>query len=163
MPRPNDVGVGVCVALLNADRRVLLLKRKGAHAEGLWALPGGWIERKDTNPLDTVRREALEEVGVSVTDADFAGFTSVDHKDIGVRCITLYYVSYPHQWHGVPTIKEPSKASEMTWEVVEDLLGWNDEDPHMDESTLFPNLLQGLTQILNLDSYGETFDDFGLR
>jgi ADP-ribose pyrophosphatase YjhB (NUDIX family) len=48
MSRPNNVGVGVAMLVVNTtDETVLLLKRKGAHAEGTWACPGGWIDFED--------------------------------------------------------------------------------------------------------------------
>lgn len=47
--------------------RVLLTQRKkGAHLEGLWELPGGKIDA-DEDPRDALVRELREELGIEVT------------------------------------------------------------------------------------------------
>jgi len=49
----RSVPVGIGVVLLEAtdnafsdvaESRVLIGRRKGSHAAGTWALPGGWLE-----------------------------------------------------------------------------------------------------------------------
>ncbi len=52
------------IALLDAQRRVLLLKRPPeVHCGGFWSLPGG-KQREGETPLACARRELLEETGI---------------------------------------------------------------------------------------------------
>ena len=51
-----------------ASTRVLLGKRWRAAGEGQWALPGGHVEWNES-PLETARRELLEETGLMGGDA----------------------------------------------------------------------------------------------
>ena len=60
-PRPQ-VGVGV---IFIRDGRVFLAKRHGAHGEDTWASAGGHLENGETLE-DCARREAMEELGVTV-------------------------------------------------------------------------------------------------
>ena len=58
------VGVGVVFV---RQGRVFLAKRRGAHGEDTWASAGGHLEFGETLE-DCVRREAMEELGVTVGD-----------------------------------------------------------------------------------------------
>lgn len=109
MARPNDVGVGVAVIIVDAAKNYLLLKRQGAHAANTWAVPGGWVDRTDTSLLDVVRREAKEEVNVTVLDAVQVGVTTEDHPDKGFRSVTVYFLCT--NWYGPVRIMEPEKCS----------------------------------------------------
>ncbi|HNA62172.1 MAG TPA: NUDIX domain-containing protein [Rhabdochlamydiaceae bacterium] len=55
------IGVG-CV--VERDGMVLLGQRKGAHAEGFWAFPGGHLEFGETVEA-CARRELVEETGLT--------------------------------------------------------------------------------------------------
>ena len=92
MPRPENVGVGIAVVILDRDGRVLLLRRSGAHAAGRWSVPGGWVDAEDASLLDAVRREAREEVEVEVVEAHQVGATTEYHEDLGVRTVTVYFL-----------------------------------------------------------------------
>lgn len=115
MPRPNDVGVGVAVCILNREGKALMMKRQGAHAAGKWSFPGGWVDRADKTLLDVVKREALEEAGIVILDAVQVGATTEDHPDLGVRTVTIYFLCPYADWAGIPSLKEPHKCSEMDW------------------------------------------------
>ena len=54
--------MGVDIAILNEDSEVLVLKKSD---DGLWCLPGGWMDVGET-PLETARREVREEAGVEI-------------------------------------------------------------------------------------------------
>lgn len=138
MARPNDVGFGVCVALLDANEsEILLMKRQGSHAAGTWAFPGGWVDRSDTSLLDVAKREAMEELGVTVEEAEQVGCTTEDHPDKGFRGVTLYFLAT--KWHGSVSIKEPDKCSELLWHPI-----------HSDLPTpLFPGLSEGIGLVMD--------------
>jgi 8-oxo-dGTP diphosphatase len=114
MPRPSDVGVGVAALILNENNEILLLKRKGAHADGCWAVPGGWLERRDANIKKCVERECLEEVALKIDGGELFTVTTEDHKDLQCRTVTLYYLTHV-SLKDPPIIMEPDKASELDW------------------------------------------------
>lgn len=135
MPRPNDVGVGICVIVRNIRGQVLLMKRAGAHAAGCWAGPGGWVDRSDEDLEDAVRRELQEEVGLELTNepALFCA-TTEDQQDLECRTVTLYYLV--DWWLGEPRILEPNKCSELGWFSLREL-----------PQPLFPGLEDVLTRL----------------
>jgi 8-oxo-dGTP diphosphatase len=64
-PTPRD---GASIALFK-DRKVLLVRRKHAPFAGLWSLPGGKAEGRET-PRETACRELMEETGI---ESEIAG------------------------------------------------------------------------------------------
>lgn len=131
MPRPNDVGVGVAAVIVR-DKKVLLLKRKGAHAAGKWSVPGGWIDRVDISIPTVVAREIHEETGLYVTETQLYTVTMEDHEDLNCRTVTVYHRVW--EVSGEPKIMEPEKCSEIGW------FSW-DEIVKLD---LFPGLMNVL-------------------
>lgn len=126
MPRPNDVGVGVAVAIINPDGQVLLGRRKGAHGAGQWAFPGGWIDREDGSIKAACLREVQEETGVVISWRSASRIqrlieTSNDYPTNGFRAITLFYtVSISVQEAGAIKNMEPDKCAEWRWVSVDD-------------------------------------------
>ncbi len=57
--------VGVGVAVVDADNRILLIKRGTEPGRGLWAVPGGKV-RWGEGMREAARREVLEETGLEV-------------------------------------------------------------------------------------------------
>ena len=53
----------VCIVLMDADGRLLLVKRGVAPKAGMWCLPGGFIETDET-PEQAALRELREETGL---------------------------------------------------------------------------------------------------
>ena len=64
--RPQ-VGVGV---IFVRDGKVFLAKRHGAHGEDTWASAGGHLENGESLE-ECARREAMEELGVTVGELEF--------------------------------------------------------------------------------------------
>jgi ADP-ribose pyrophosphatase YjhB (NUDIX family) len=151
MARPDNVGVGVCIALVNSDGKLLLMRRQGSHAAGTWSIPGGWIDRMDTTLLDVVKREAMEELGVTVLDAEQVGVTTEDHPERGFRTVTVYFLA--GRWTGPVSIKEPSKCSEILWHPL-----------HLELPTpQFPGLAEGIAFVKSRFALGSSNDDRLLR
>lgn len=118
MPRPNDVGVGAIVLLFDKQDRVLLGKRKGSHRAGVWAAPGGWMDRGDVSSLDTVQRELREETGIEMPPWTTEVFWTVeDHPEAGFQTVSLYHVGFvPDGTHA--ELREPEKCEEWRWMSV---------------------------------------------
>ncbi len=76
----NYPRVGVA-AIVQRNGQVLLIKRKGAHGSGSWAVPGGHLEYGESLEECAVR-ETHEEVGIEISDVSFAAITN----DIFLGC-----------------------------------------------------------------------------
>ena len=62
-------------AVVERDRRVLLLRRAIEPARGRWTFPGGYVDRGEPVPAAAVR-EAFEEAGVRITLGELLGVYS---------------------------------------------------------------------------------------
>ncbi len=70
------IQVGCAVAVVvTSKQNVLIGKRVSANNGFEWQLPGGWIEAQES-PLQTARREVLEETGLHLHDPVFVGITN---------------------------------------------------------------------------------------
>lgn len=139
MPRDKRCGYGVAIACLREDK-VLLIRRKGAHREGYWALPGGWVDFGET-PEEACRRELEEEFGLRIPPHFgphyFHNHTEQHETDGGlIQSLSLYYSCDPL---GEPRIKEPHKCSEIRWVDLHDPDSW--------PSPLFPGLRDALIEL----------------
>ena len=103
--------VGVGVLVFRGDR-VLLGLRRGAHGAGTWSPPGGHLEYGE-EPAECVRREALEETGLTLSHVDFAGITNDIFEAEGRHYVTLFYRT--DQSTGEPTVCEPEKCDAWQW------------------------------------------------
>lgn len=72
MQPPKLFNLGVKGVITNSDREILLLKRQmKASLEGfIWDLPGGLIEEGE-NERETLKREVLEETGLTIEVGKF--------------------------------------------------------------------------------------------
>ena len=68
------VGVG---AILVRNGKVLMGKRKNAHGEGSWALPGGHLEFGESLE-ECATRETYEETGIIISATDFIPVSSTN-------------------------------------------------------------------------------------
>lgn len=57
-------------------REVLVVRRAGAPAKGLWTLPGGRVEVGETL-VEAVRREVIEETALTVEVVGLAGYREI--------------------------------------------------------------------------------------
>jgi len=82
--------------LLIKDDKILLIKKKTGPYDGLLDLPGGTIE-KDEKPIEALKREFKEEVGINILDCSLFDADSVSFKwnyhdeIINVHHIGIFY------------------------------------------------------------------------
>ena len=107
--------VGVGVVFVREDR-VFLARRQGAHGEETWASAGGHLEWGETLE-ECARREALEELGVTVGNLQFLCFSNIIAYD-------RHYVDV--EFLGdigdqEPQLAEPEAFSESGWFPLDNL------------------------------------------
>ncbi|MEV6968866.1 non-canonical purine NTP pyrophosphatase [Hamadaea sp. NPDC051192] len=106
--------IDVHLILRRADGAILLLRRdRTGYGDGMLALPSGHLERDET-AAEAVRREAMEEVGVAVDQADLR-LLHVLHRagDGGSDRLGLFYLA--DRWTGSAVNAEPGRCSELVW------------------------------------------------
>ncbi len=82
----NAVGAAVLIESANG---VLLVQRKGEPYQGHWMLPAGFVEYGE-RPDETAIREALEEVGLTVTLTGLVGTYFGDDDPRNVAILLVY-------------------------------------------------------------------------
>ena len=104
----------VAIALIDAQGRVLLQKRRaGRRHGGLWEFPGGKVERGETPELALVR-EIAEELGIAVAPGDLYAEGEVAEQfapgnDRPPLVLKLYRCS---RWSGEPCCLD---ADQIGW------------------------------------------------
>ena len=109
MSKEPRVGVAL---IIEYDDHVLLIKRKGSHGEGTWAVPGGHLEFGES-PEECARREAKEEVNVDVTDVRFRAITNDVFEAEGKHYITIWMQGTLKS--GEPIINAVNEVAEVGW------------------------------------------------
>jgi len=108
------IGVGVIVI---KDSKVLLGKRRGAHGNGTWALPGGHLEWGESLEA-CAHREVLEECNVYITNIRRGSFTNDIFEDSNKHYVTLFMIADYEL--GELRVCEPDKCEQWGW------FDWND-------------------------------------
>lgn len=80
------------VALVTDGDRILLGKRGVMPKKGMWALPGGFLENGE-EPEAGLRREMMEEIGVSIKDPTVSGIFVDTYIEEDNYVICLCYVA----------------------------------------------------------------------
>ena len=136
---PKPTASAVCLE----DDRVLLARRAIEPYRGFWALPGGFVE-EDEHPLDTLRREVAEEIGVEVTPRAFIGSWLDKYAAKGDPRSTLNLYWAARVVAGEPRVSD--EVSEVLWFALDEL-------PSEDEIA-FRNVPQVLAAVvLDRDRY----------
>lgn len=105
--------VGVTTLVLR-DRKVLLHKRKGKHAPGMWAGPGGHLELFEDIKVAALR-ELAEEVGpdMVITEPAFWTVSNTKFYDEGKHYVVIIMVA---NWvSGEAVVMEPDKCECWGW------------------------------------------------
>jgi 8-oxo-dGTP diphosphatase len=120
----KQVGVGMGVIIWK-DGKILLGKRKGSHAAGSYAIPGGSMEYGE-DFHDTAAREVMEETGMTLVGPVVnIGFTNDKFLDEGKHFVGLFVRATG--FVGEPQNMEPHKCE-----------GWGWYDPKELPQPLFP-------------------------
>lgn len=103
--------------IVNADGRLLLIRRRVAERDLAWALPGGKIESGES-PGEAAAREALEETGLRVRASGQLGERI--HPDTGRR---IAYIAC-RLLDGVARPASPREVAAVAWVASEQLLDY---------------------------------------
>jgi ADP-ribose pyrophosphatase YjhB (NUDIX family) len=82
------------VALIEADDRVLLIRRAVDPARGRWALPGGYMDAGEL-PVAALQREVSEEVGIDIDVGQLLGIFPMMNSGGASLGIVLAYSARP--------------------------------------------------------------------
>jgi 8-oxo-dGTP diphosphatase len=109
--------VGVAVFIWR-DGKVIMNERRGSHGHGTWSIPGGHLEFGETWE-ECAKREAMEEVGVELTNVRFLAATNDLFADAGKHYISIWLEA---DWaSGEPVSREPEKVIDVQWRSLADL------------------------------------------
>jgi 8-oxo-dGTP diphosphatase len=98
-------------AIVTRDGAVLMGRRRGAHGAGTYAFPGGKPDPGE-DPGETVRRELLEETGLTARSVDPVAWSSDVIADSAQHYITLHHLVNAE---GEPEVREPDKVEDWRW------------------------------------------------
>ena len=113
------------VFLRRGDEVLLQLRRDTGYYDDHWAAgAAGHVEQYES-VFDAARREASEELGISVASADLLPLTAMHrthpgHAPIDER-VDFFFTA--RAWSGEPRVVEPEKAASLQWAPLADLPG----------------------------------------
>ena len=115
-PRPAPE-LAVSAAIFR-DGNVLVVRRVGAPARGLWTLPGGRVEVGETL-VEAVRREVSEETALTIDVAGLAGYREIILTDaVGDRGRHFVILPFAARWIS-GEIALNDELSDARWTAVE--------------------------------------------
>jgi 8-oxo-dGTP diphosphatase len=127
-PRPSVTVDVVVLSIVDAELRVLLVRRAEHPFKGDWALPGGFVrvgdDRNDQGEdLDAAAaRELFEETGLATTDVHFEQLAAFGRagRDPRLRVISVAYYALLRP-DLVPLVRAGGDAAHVEWHAVERL------------------------------------------
>ena len=117
-PGHDTIGVGVGVLIFDDAGQVFLARRGEAarNEQGTWEFPGGRIEFGE-RMQDAIRREILEEYGITITiTAELGAF---DHILENEHWVSITFIGRYES--GTPAILEPEKCNAIGWFALDQL------------------------------------------
>ncbi len=117
---PDRPWVGIGVAVLDAEERVLLVQRGKPPRLGLWSLPGG-AQHLGERAEAAARRELMEETGIEVGPLILAAVVdAVTHDAAGVVHYHYTIVDYCARWSGGEA-RPGDDVAAVAWARTEEL------------------------------------------
>jgi 8-oxo-dGTP diphosphatase len=119
-PRPTPE-LAVSAAIFRAHE-VLVVRRAGAPAKGLWTLPGGRVEVGETL-VEAVHREVMEETALTVEVIGLAGYREIIlPQAVGERGRHFVILPFAARWiSGAAVLND--ELSDGSWMDVESVAG----------------------------------------
>ncbi len=108
----------VCAIVEDGDDRILLGRRARPPDQGLWDTPGGFVEEYE-HPLDALRRELLEETGLTIEPTRFLGVWMESYGDTPDADSTLNLFWTVRIVSGEPVAADD--VSELRWFGVDEI------------------------------------------
>lgn len=106
------------VALIEADQRVLLIRRAVEPARGQWALPGGYMDAGEL-PVAALQREVSEEVGLDVDIGALVEIFPMVNRGGASLGIVLAYRAHPR--NGAALLTAGDDVDQAAWFSAEEL------------------------------------------
>jgi 8-oxo-dGTP diphosphatase len=117
-PKPE---LAVSAAIFR-DGDVLLVRRAGAPAKGLWTLPGGRVEVGETL-VAAVKREVLEETALSIDVIGLAGYReSILPQAVGDRGRHFVILPFAARWIS-GEVKLNDELDDSRWLTIDAVAG----------------------------------------
>lgn len=102
--------------LVSSGDKILVVK--SWLGNGKWALPGGGLHRRE-GPLAGVRRELLEETGVSIAPEQFNLLSEMTYRQHGIK---FRYVCFSVETpHAAPIKRQSWELADAAWIARNDL------------------------------------------
>lgn len=137
-------------AVLLKGNEVLLIRRGHAPFQGLWAIPGGFVEVGE-RVEDACRRELLEETGLKGDIVDLLGVYSDPGRDPRGHTVTVAYVL---KVAGIVDLAAGDDADEARWFALDKL-----PDLAFDHARILDDARRWLAVPGSFEKLGDT--DFG--
>ena len=121
---PNAPIAGVGAVVLDADERILLVRRGHEPLLGEWSIPGGALELGERLE-DGVRREVREETGLDVTPEEIvAVFDHISHAGDDPERVRFHYVLVDYRCRVAGgTLRSATDVTEARWASWNELTG----------------------------------------
>lgn len=108
--------IGVPIIVLNNKNEILIAERINVYGAGLYGMPGGHIDL-DEPMEETVKRELLEETGLSAEKLEFVGVVRELQKTYNF----IHFGFIIKKFSGELRNAEPSKSKDWEWISLESL------------------------------------------
>lgn len=111
------------VLFRRGDEVLLQLRQGTGYMDGHWAFAAAGHVEAGESVLQAARREAAEELGVSVAERDLIPLSGMhrthhDHDPLDERVDFFFSCS---RWSGEPRLQEPEKAADLRWFALDAL------------------------------------------
>jgi mutator protein MutT len=125
------------------DNSILIARRKNTgYRDGEYSVPAGHLDGGETVVTAGVR-EALEEVGLQLNEADLK-FVGVMHRVEDDERVDFFL--RVQRWQGEPFNNEPDKCDDLQW---------------VDMAALPENMVPYVRRAIHNHLHGVVFDEFG--